>query len=347
MNGLTPEIRCEANGNNVELMIYGSIGDNVWWDDVADRQIVAILNAHKNANITVRINSLGGLAHSGIAIYNALQQHPGKVTTVVEGLAASAASIVAMAGTTTMLPGSMLMAHNPWSCAAGDADDMRQAAEMLDTVRDALVEIYQKKTGKSADELKTLLKTNTWMTSKKAKELGFADVVESVDKSVAGKRVNNLLVMNSVEFPMDSLTGFPESEVDTPANIDPPKENEMTPEEFAAAHPEWVASIKAEAHAAGVQDERNRIKGIEANALPGHADLIQSAKFENPLTPDACAAAIIQAEKAKLQAIGNARIADAGVLNSVAPSAGTEGLTNDTEKRSKLMAAFKTGQGRK
>jgi len=116
------KVRCDAsNPDNVELMIYGTIGDTAWWDDVVDKNIAEILNRNKAAKqITVRINSLGGYAHSGIAIYNALQQHPGKVVTIVEGLAASAASIVAMAGETRMLPGSMLMIHNPWTFASGE-----------------------------------------------------------------------------------------------------------------------------------------------------------------------------------------------------------------------------------
>jgi len=340
------KVRCDAsNPDNVELMIYGTIGDTAWWDDVVDKNIAEILNRNKAAKqITVRINSLGGYAHSGIAIYNALQQHPGKVVTIVEGLAASAASIVAMAGETRMLPGSMLMIHNPWTFASGDADDMRQAADMLDTVRDACVKIYQLKTGKSEDDLKGMLKADIWMTAQQAKEWGFANVVEEPTKSVSARmEQGGIFMMGGVAHPAAHLPqtvlnlAIPE-----PAEIE---EKPMTLAELHEKHPELAAQLKQEGREEGVTQERARMQAIEEVSMPGHQALVHAAKFTEPCDANALAARILKAEKAKLEAIQGDRLADAAPLNAVTPS--EEGAVTEEVQRTKLKAAFRKGTGRK
>ena len=159
----------------LDISMYGALRSD--WSKGSEQG--ALLDAVKACDptdsIKVRINSEGGNMFAGIAILNILDSHPGEVTCVVEGLAASAASIVAMAGKTVMRNGAMMMIHNPWAIVAGDADDMRSAADMLDKSKASLVAIYEEKTGKSENELKKLLSAETWMTADEAVEAGFAD----------------------------------------------------------------------------------------------------------------------------------------------------------------------------
>ena len=152
--------RGSDGAKHLDLQIHGEI-DGGWWSEgesVDSAEVVAKLNEHRDAHtVGVRINSVGGSAFGGIAVYNALMQHPGRVTCTVEGLAASAASVIAMAGETRMCPGAMLMVHSPWTMAQGNAEALRQTADVLDKLRDALAEIYSAKTGKGLEELRGML----------------------------------------------------------------------------------------------------------------------------------------------------------------------------------------------
>ena len=131
-----------------------------------------------NGDITVWINSPGGDCFAAAQIYNMLRDYPGKVTVKIDGIAASAASVIAMAGDTVMVsPVSMLMIHNPATIAAGDHNDIAKAIEMLESVKDSIINAYQTKTGMSRGKLSRLMEDETWMDATKAVELGFADSV--------------------------------------------------------------------------------------------------------------------------------------------------------------------------
>ncbi|WP_241507904.1 head maturation protease, ClpP-related [Pseudomonas aeruginosa] len=126
--------------------------------------------------INLHIHSPGGDVFEGTAIYNLLRNHPASVDVYIDGLAASMASVIAMAGDTIYMPeNAMMMVHKPWGIQGGDADDMRRYAELLDKVEDTLVMAYANKTGKSADDIKALLKEETWMNGREAVAAGFAD----------------------------------------------------------------------------------------------------------------------------------------------------------------------------
>ncbi len=155
--------------------MYGVLR-GVWSKGSDEAELMAAVGGcSADDSISVHINSEGGDMFAGIAIKNILAAHPGNVTCIVEGLAASAASIVAMAGRTVMRNGAMMMIHNPWAIVAGNADDLRDKADMLDKARGTLIDIYKAKTGKSKSELKSLLDAETWMTADEAVEAGFAD----------------------------------------------------------------------------------------------------------------------------------------------------------------------------
>ena len=126
--------------------------------------------------MTVWLNSPGGDCVAAVQIYNILKEYPGNITIKIDGIAASAASLIAMAGNEVLMsPVSMMMIHNPMTAAIGNADDMQKAAAMLDEVKDSIINAYELKTGLSRAKLAHLMDDETWMNAVKAVELGFAD----------------------------------------------------------------------------------------------------------------------------------------------------------------------------
>lgn len=170
-----------ADGSkHLDIQIHGEIDGGGWMGDegVDTSALVGEMQKHLDAKtIGVRINSVGGSVFGGVSMYNALQSHPADVTCTVEGLAASAASLVAMAGKCVMGTGAMMMVHKPLMLAMGNADDLRKSADVLDKVQEALAGIYTAKTGKSLDEINGMLDDETWMTADEAVAKGFADEV--------------------------------------------------------------------------------------------------------------------------------------------------------------------------
>lgn len=164
----------DAAGPAAEVSIFDEIG---YWG-VTAKDFIDAIKPYKGKALDVAINSPGGDVFAGIAIYNALRAHGGTVTTRALGVAASAASIVMMAGDVREMPANaMVMVHNPWSFAAGNADELRNTADVLDKIGDSLVSIYTARTGKAEDEIRAMLATDTWMSADEAKELGFVDTV--------------------------------------------------------------------------------------------------------------------------------------------------------------------------
>lgn len=163
-----------------KINIHGAIGSGGFGPSVSASQIAAQLDGMPDEPVAVYINSGGGDVFDGIAIHNALKRHNGKVTVYVDGLAASAASVIAMAGDEVVMPANtMLMVHNPWTMTYGGAEDLRKTADILDQTRDAIVTAYRDKTGMDDDELRALLDEETWMSAEQAVLLGFADRIES------------------------------------------------------------------------------------------------------------------------------------------------------------------------
>lgn len=160
------------------LFLNGTIASESWFDDdVTPALFKSDLDSGKGP-ITVWINSPGGDVWAAAQIYNMLLSYSGKVTVKIDGLAASAASVIAMAGDEVLVsPVSMLMIHNPSTMAMGDKDDLTQAISMLDSVKDSILNAYVKKTGLSKNKLSKLMDDETWMDANKAVELHFADRV--------------------------------------------------------------------------------------------------------------------------------------------------------------------------
>jgi ATP-dependent Clp endopeptidase proteolytic subunit ClpP len=164
----------------MKIYIYGTIGASLWGPSVSAAEVIAQLEQDEDDPVALYINSGGGDVFDGIAMYNAIKRHKGRVTVHVDGLAASAASVIAMAGDEIIMPANtMLMVHNPWTMAIGGADDLRKTANILDQTRDAIVTAYRDKTGMDEDDLRALLDDETWMSAADAVTFGFADRIDA------------------------------------------------------------------------------------------------------------------------------------------------------------------------
>ncbi len=196
--------------NEPELRIDGDIGESFWgWlfgvDEVSPKQFREELSQYKGRDITVWINSNGGDVHAASQIYTALKEHQGKVTVKIDGTAISAASVIAMAGDEVLMsPTSVMMIHNPWTWVDGDARDMRHMADVLDEVKQTIINAYQMKTGLSRQEISDMMDEETWMGAKKAMEKGFADGMlyeEEVEETTINGMIRGArLVFNSLRL---------------------------------------------------------------------------------------------------------------------------------------------------
>lgn len=158
------------------LYLDGAIADESWLDDDVTPEIFKEELSSGSGPVTVWINSPGGDCVAASRIYTMLMDYPGDVTVKIDGIAASAASVVAMAGTEVLMsPTAMIMIHNPATIAAGDHGEMRKAIEMLSEVKEGIINAYEIKTGLSRARLSHMMDEETWMNAKKAMELGFAD----------------------------------------------------------------------------------------------------------------------------------------------------------------------------
>ena len=178
-NWLTPqETSPNSDGGERVLRINGVIAEESWLDDEITPTVFASeLNAGSGP-VTIWLNSPGGDVVAAARIYNMLLYYPGKVTVNIDGIAASAASVIAMAASTVaMSPVSMLMIHNPATLAMGDKTELSRALDMLESVKDSIINAYQLKTGLSRAKLSKLMDMETWMDATAAIDLGFANEI--------------------------------------------------------------------------------------------------------------------------------------------------------------------------
>lgn len=177
-------IEYNAAAKTATVYIYEDIGDS-WLGGISAKDFAKALDALGKLNkINVRINSAGGSVFEGLTIYNLLRTNAARVEVDIDGLAASIASVIAMAGDEVRIAdNAMMMIHKPWIVAAGTADDLREQATVLDKVEETLVDTYLTRTGpESRDKIMELVKAETWLTATEARDLGLADVVtEEID----------------------------------------------------------------------------------------------------------------------------------------------------------------------
>lgn len=255
-------------GGTLEIMMYDEIGA---WGITAKQFVLDLLAAGDVSQINVRIHSPGGDVFEGMAIYNALKGHPAYVSVYIDGLAASMASVVAMAGDRVYIPANaMMMIHKPWGVQGGDAEAMRQYAALLDKVESNLVQAYVAKTGKTPEEIHALLSAETWMEGGEAVAAGFADVLIEplkVAASLTSKRMQEFTNMP----PEAALQTLMNPRGNAPAQPVP-----AVPVAAAGATPEQIrAQIQAEVVAAeGVR--RTEITAAFGGFATAHAELLNS-----------------------------------------------------------------------
>lgn len=197
---MTNYFQMKATNNVAQIDIFGDIVSEKWFDE--EISATSFRDALKElgdvSTINLSINSGGGSVFDGIAIYNMLKSHKATVNVYVEGLAASIASVIAMAGDTiTMRSGSMMMVHMPWTLSQGNAEEMRKTADTLEKTGDSIVDIYSERTGISSDDIRNIMNEETWLSAEEAVEQGWATkldkkeaVMNSVPKEILGRFSN-------------------------------------------------------------------------------------------------------------------------------------------------------------
>ena len=205
MNKFWNWVKNEDTGQR-DLYLEGVIAQESWFGDEVTPAAFKRELDEGTQPITVHINSVGGDCIAASQIYTMLMEYPADVTVQIDAIAASAASVIAMAGNRVcMSPTALMMAHNPWTSASGDAGDMQKAIALLDEVKESIINAYQLKTGLSRQELSDIMDAETWMNAYRAKELGFCDEVlfdgeepqEKVTFSYSGKAAE-MQLMNLV-----------------------------------------------------------------------------------------------------------------------------------------------------
>jgi ATP-dependent Clp protease protease subunit len=194
-----------------ELLLYGEIASSSWWgDEVTPKEFNKDLEALGDVSeIKVFINSNGGDVFAGQAIYSMLKRHKAQVIAYVDGLAASIASVIAMAADIVVMPkNSMLMIHNPWTMGVGEAADFRKLADDLEKIRESIIVTYQAKSGLDREEVIRLMDAETWLSAEEALQMGFADQLEE-EKLIAASAKGKFFKINGREFDLSKFKNPP------------------------------------------------------------------------------------------------------------------------------------------
>lgn len=307
------------DGEKAELLLYGDISERSWWEDAATPKRFAddLAALGDVKEITVYINSGGGDVFAANTIGNMLERNAATVTVHIDGLCASAATIVAChADKVVAAADSSYMIH-PVSMGICDyltAEDMKNCLKALETIRSNIIALYAKKSGKTEDECAKWMDETNWWTSAEAKEKGFVDEVDDDAEDSVVENRGGVLFVNSISMntPFSEAPNFVRSRVmdkttPRPENTPPAeqpgskthgeaKDMEIkTTNDLRAAYPDLVASIENDAAAA----ERTRIQEIEDATMPGAENLATEAKFTKPVDSATFAKNYIASMKAK------------------------------------------------
>lgn len=326
--------------NSAEMILYGSIGSDEEWDDISDKAFKQdIENLGDVENITLHINSPGGSVFSAVAIANTLKNHKAKVTANIDGLAASAATIITSACDTVRMPkNAMFMIHNPITLAYGDNQDMKKTLEMLDKVKDSIIETYVGKVAIDKAKLSELMDNESWLTAQEAKEYGFID--EIIDEEVQKEVVENKLIINSMAFDISKFKNFKNRKISNmPANNnknisknEENKEVKMTVDELKNQFPDLYSCVINEGKELGKTEERERLKAIDEMDISNYPELVENAKYTNPVQASDLAMDILKIQKEeKAQKLKNIQKESQDNFTPPMPNNGT--IENKEEKQ--------------
>lgn len=309
--------------DTAEISIYDEIGG---WG-ISAQQFAKDFKALGNnlKQINLHIHSPGGDVFDGIAIYNLLKNHPSNKTVTIDGLAASMASVIAMAGTEIIMPeNAMMMIHKPWGVQGGDADDMRKYADLLDKVEDTLIPAYAAKTGKSAEELAEMLAAETWLNGKECVEHGFADKLAEPVKAMAQLQSKRLGDYNNMPKAIKDMLMNPQGNAGV---ITASETTSIKTETNASVNP--VAQVDNTAQVQAELNKRNAdIKAVFAPFGSAHSDLLVECLGDLSITPE-------QAKDKLLAKLGAGTTPSAAVT----PYADNGNIVGDSVKQSLLARA--------
>ena len=203
------------------LYLNGAIAEESWLgDEVTPKQFKSELISG-NGDITIWINSCGGDVFAASQIYNMLMDYKGRVTVKIDGIAASAASVIAMAGGEVLMsPVSMFMIHNPMTIAIGDTEEMEKAIAMLDEVKESIINAYELKSGLSRAKISHMMDAESWFNAKKAVELGFADDILFTGVGPPQTEVTDGLIFSRQAVINSILRKLPQKEKNTGTPIE-------------------------------------------------------------------------------------------------------------------------------
>ena len=343
---------------SAELILYGSIGSDEEWDDISDKMFKRdIENLGDVENITLHINSPGGDAFSAVAIANTLKNHKAKITANIDGLAASAATIITSVCDIVKMPkNALFMVHNPITFAYGNNQDMQKTLEMLNKVKNSIIETYLNKTKTDKETLSELMDNETWMSAEEAKEYGFVD--EILDESVEKEVIENKLIINNMAFDISRFknfkekknreprvinisvnsTGSPEEIADKFRDILNSTENQkneggnMTLEELKNKFPELYNQIFNEGKEVGITKERERMREIDNLDVSNYSELVEDAKYNEPIEASVLAVNILNKQKEeRIQKLQNIKNDSQNNFTPPIPNNGT--AENNEEKK--------------
>lgn len=355
------QFRNLAESGKAELLLYGNISDTSWWEDeVTPKQFAKDLAGLGAVNeITVRINSGGGDVFAAQTIGNLLEDHPAVVTAKIDGLCASAATVVAChCNKVIAASDSTYMVHPVRMGIWGylDAGKMQKYIEALAAIRENIITLYAKKTGREKDEVAGWMDTESWWTGPQAKENGFVDELTNEEQPATVENRNGVLFVNSVSMglPFEAAPGFLQDSLATPPaassfeNTQTKKEETKVEiknvEDLRKAYPALVDQIEREAAERATNAERQRIQDIEEMALPGSEEITAEAKFTKPVDAAEYARAAVKQMKAQGEAWLKNAEEDAKPLGNVGqetPPKGKNGIDDE------MMTAIRNAAGQK
>ena len=242
------------------LFLNGEISDETWYGDEVTPQLFKDELGAGSGPITVWINSPGGDVFAAAQIYNMLRDYKGKVTVQIDSLAASAASVIAMAGDEVLMsPVAMLMIHNPAMIAMGEKKDMEQAIAMLSEVKESILNAYEAKTGLRRNKLSAMMDDETWFNAKKAVELGFADKILFEDEKKPEKEEED---PGKPEKPDEDTGEEPDEEEEEKEEKKPPFKQEAMMFSKRAVNDSFISKVSASKRMVTVDELKTRLNLI-------------------------------------------------------------------------------------
>lgn len=315
-------IKAKAS-DTAEISIYDEIG---FWGVSAASFAQDLKSCGNNLKqINLHIHSPGGDVFDGIAIYNLLKNHPANVTVYIDGLAASMASVIAMAGNEVIMPeNAMMMIHKPWGIQGGDAEDMRKYADLLDKVENTLIPAYASKTGKTPEELAEMLSAETWLNGKECVEQGFADKLAEPLVAMASIKSRKLEDFENMPKAMKDMLFKPQGN----AGSNPAPQATQT-EQSAPVNQTQTVTVDNTAQVQAELNKRNAdIKAVFAPFGSTHDSLLVECLGDLSITAE-------QAKDKLLAKLGAGTTPSATAM----PYAGNGNIVGDSVKQSLLARA--------